>query len=111
MSGVQWTSPNFVSLADYDNDGDLDVYYSTKAGKTNALFRNEGGGIYDMINGLSVTASSSASYSHAWGDIDGDGQCKARRRCPPLASLLSPHSTRRFTGPLHCHRLQPTCDL
>ncbi len=62
-----------ASWADYDEDGDPDLYVANDFGKNN-LYRNEGGGkfrdveeelgVEDTGNGMSVT----------WEDVDGDGR-------------------------------------
>jgi len=60
------------SWADYDNDGDLDVYLCND-GANNALFRNDGGLNFTKITGDPVTLANSHSFSSAWSDIDNDG--------------------------------------
>ena len=61
-----------VAWADYDNDGDLDLYLSNFFNEANKLFRNDGGGSFtdvttsplnDAGNGLGID----------WGDYDNDG--------------------------------------
>lgn len=60
------------SWADYDNDGDLDVYLCND-GSDNALFRNDGNFNFTEITGDPVTMTNSHSFSSAWSDIDNDG--------------------------------------
>lgn len=60
------------SWADYDNDGDLDVYLCND-GSDNALFRNDGNFNFTKITGDPVTMTNSHSFSSAWSDIDNDG--------------------------------------
>jgi len=60
------------SWADYDNDGDLDVYLCND-GSDNALFRNDGNFNFTKITGDPVTMTNSHSFSAAWSDIDNDG--------------------------------------
>jgi hypothetical protein len=63
------------SWADYDNDGDLDLYVAnaSTSGQKNFLFRNEGDGQFarvvegDLVNDVAV------SQTAAWGDYDNDG--------------------------------------
>ena len=69
--------------ADYDNDGDLDLYMSNGVVGTNRLYRNNGdttfdnvestAGVDDMANGKGVT----------WGDYDGDGNVDLYVTNPP----------------------------
>ncbi|MEO5572174.1 MAG: FG-GAP-like repeat-containing protein [Bacteroidia bacterium] len=60
------------SWADYDNDGDLDVFLSND-GSSNALFRNNGNFIFTKITGDTVSNTNAHSLSSAWSDIDNDG--------------------------------------
>ena len=61
-----------ISMAwgDYDNDGDLDLYLTTR--RENRLYRNNGNGRF-----TEVAASAGVDYSGGsqalWGDYDGDG--------------------------------------
>jgi len=64
------------SWADYDNDGDLDIYVTDfKSGETNVLYRNNGDGTFtDVAADAGVAGSPSVRSSTAcWGDYDGDG--------------------------------------
>ena len=67
--------------ADFDNDGDLDVFvangdlYGTSLGpnQTSCLFRNQGNGRFTkMLEGALVT-DRGISMGGAWGDYDNDG--------------------------------------
>jgi enediyne biosynthesis protein E4 len=60
------------SWADYDNDGDLDVFVANDAAN-NALFRNEGNFTFTKIAADTVSTSGGNSFSSAWSDIDNDG--------------------------------------
>lgn len=58
--------------ADYDNDGDLDLFVGFKAGMPNRLYRNDGRKFVEVgadlkINDLTDTRAA------AWGDFNGDG--------------------------------------
>ena len=60
--------------ADYDNDGDMDLYLGNVGG--NALFRNDGNDQFvDVASGANVRDSGSGwiTASVAWADYDGDG--------------------------------------
>ena len=62
--------------ADYDNDGDLDVYLM-RGGWENpirpSLLRNEGNGTFTDVTEASGVGTPIASQSAAWGDYDNDG--------------------------------------
>jgi hypothetical protein len=65
-------------VADYDNDGDLDVYITrtnTSTGTippTNLLLRNDGGAFTD-VSAMSGTDDDGYAEGSAWADYDGDG--------------------------------------
>ncbi len=60
------------SWADYDNDGDLDVFLANDGG-SNALFRNDGNFNFVKIINDTVSKTNGHSFSSAWSDIDNDG--------------------------------------
>ena len=62
-----------VSWADYDDDGDLDLFVAN-FDTENHLYQNDGNGILipDSVSGLS-SIRSGASKGHTWGDYDLDG--------------------------------------
>ncbi len=63
---------NGPSVADYDNDGDLDLFVANYG--PNFLFRNDGGGRFtDVAAALGVAGGERATPS-AWGDYDNDGR-------------------------------------
>ena len=59
------------SAADFDNDGDLDLYVLNYG--PNVLYRNNGDGTFTDISKSSGLANSSWSLSAPWFDYDGDG--------------------------------------
>jgi enediyne biosynthesis protein E4 len=57
------------SWADYDNDGDLDVYI---CGFNSLLYRNDGSGFAKITAG-NIGRSGITGFGCAWGDYDNDG--------------------------------------
>jgi hypothetical protein len=61
-----------IAAADYDQDGDQDIYLANDFGR-NVLLRNRGDGVFDDIakeaNALAISGGMSATF----GDVDGDG--------------------------------------
>ena len=66
-----------ASWADYDNDGDLDLYvgneYSFKLGTHCQLFRNEGDGTFAEVGKEAGVGNLRYAKSVIWGDYDHDG--------------------------------------
>ncbi|MEM6795452.1 MAG: CRTAC1 family protein [Acidobacteriota bacterium] len=60
-----------VSFADYDNDGDTDVYLLQRG--QNRLLRNRGDGRFDDVTALAGVGDPGQGQSAAWGDFDFDG--------------------------------------
>lgn len=61
------------SWADYDDDGDLDLFIAN-FDKENLLFANDGSGHLEPLKtGILVSEKKGASKGHAWGDYDNDG--------------------------------------
>ncbi len=58
--------------ADYDDDGDLDLFV-TNYGGPNRLYRNDGRGVFEEVAEQAGVAGSIWSTGAAWGDIDRDG--------------------------------------
>ncbi len=58
--------------ADYDNDGDVDLYVTNRGG--NILYRNEGNGTFADVTATAGVRASAWSTAAAWGDVDGDGR-------------------------------------
>ncbi|MBC8472582.1 MAG: CRTAC1 family protein [Planctomycetes bacterium] len=59
------------SAADFDSDGDLDVYVTNYG--PNVFYRNNGDGTFTDISATSGLADSKWSLAGAWFDYDGDG--------------------------------------
>jgi hypothetical protein len=67
---------NCAAWADYDNDGDLDVYVtadSTGHPRLNAFYRNNGDGSFQRITEGDAASDLEPSSSAAWADYDNDG--------------------------------------
>lgn len=82
---VNSTGPAF---ADYDNDGDLDIYIPAEAlaaGINNRLWENDGTGRFtNVAEQRGVANHGSFSRGASWGDFDGDGdQDLAVSNMPP----------------------------
>ena len=62
-----------ASWADYDNDGDLDLYVGNNIGQPNYLYRNEGGGNFTSIQNDPAVSYHGYSHGVSWADYDNDG--------------------------------------
>lgn len=62
-----------ATWADYDNDGDLDVYIATWWNQRNLFFTNNGNGTFTRVTTGHVATVTSYSEAGSWGDYDGDG--------------------------------------
>ena len=60
--------------ADYDEDGDLDLFVANQRGADNHLFRNDGGDGFTRIAEGPPVRDGGRSFSAAWVDVDGDGR-------------------------------------
>jgi len=62
------------SLADYDNDGDLDLYFTVlSASDAPRLYRNEGKWSFTDVTDLEGLGGGDTSWQAAWADFDNDG--------------------------------------
>lgn len=62
--------------ADFDNDGDLDLYvccWVSSGTVANRFYRNDGGGNFTEVTNNTITATPHASNACLWADADGDG--------------------------------------
>lgn len=60
--------------ADYDNDGDLDVYVTTEGGQNNNFYLNNGDGTFTRIDDTVVNNTNMrATWGATAGDYDNDG--------------------------------------
>ena len=65
-----------AEIADFDGDGDEDVFLTHLDGETNTLYRNEGEGFFDDIStesGLGIPSRKWTGFGTAWVDFDNDG--------------------------------------
>jgi hypothetical protein len=61
-----------VAVADYDNDGNVDIYITCVG--ANRLFRNMGNGKFSDVTGRTGVGDTGFSTSAAWFDYDNDGR-------------------------------------
>ena len=61
------------SWADYDNDGDFDLFVANWDGENNQLYRNDGDGTFSRVTSGQIVNDGGSSVSGAWGDYDNDG--------------------------------------
>ncbi len=62
-----------AAVADFDNDGDIDIFVPNAAGVPDQLYRNLGTGQFEEIAGLVGLASIDRSRLALWFDYDADG--------------------------------------
>ncbi len=68
-----------ITAADFDEDGDLDVYVSNYRLQPNILWRNDGTGVFEDVAATYGVAGDGeqGAWGHtigsAWGDLDNDG--------------------------------------
>jgi hypothetical protein len=60
-----------VAVADYDNDGDLDLFVASYG--PDVLWQNQGNGTFRNVAGGTPLAADAHSVAAAWGDYDNDG--------------------------------------
>lgn len=78
------TATSSGTWADYDNDGDLDLFVASRLhgdslilpgnlGWRNSLFRNNGDGTFTDVTGAAGVGGTLSSMTSVWGDFDNDG--------------------------------------
>ena len=77
QAGVDDTQGAWASLfADYDNDGDPDLYLTRDGwfgNKPNTLYRNNGDGTFSDVTQAAEVGGSGSSFCATFGDFDNDG--------------------------------------
>ena len=100
-----------ISTADFDEDGDLDIYASNYRLQPNGLWVNDGkGNITDQAAAYGATGNSGHTIGSAWGDMDNDGHldifaANFSHAGQPAAGFL------RNTGPSGEYKFQQTKSL
>lgn len=61
-----------IAAADYDNDGDIDLFITTEKNISNQLYRNDGNGNFEEVAEEVGLASISRARSALWFDFNGD---------------------------------------
>lgn len=67
------TASRSANWADYDNDGDLDLFVTRESQHINNLFRNNGNGGFVKVNNDPATSEVLSSITASWGDVNNDG--------------------------------------
>ena len=76
LDGADWQeSYSTPTLGDYDNDGDLDLFYTIVNPGTEyaRLYRNDGNWSFTNVTAAEGLSSIGSTYQAAWGDYDNDG--------------------------------------
>jgi len=68
---AQTSGSNGPSVADFDRDGDLDLFVASYG--PNFLYRNDGGGRFTEVAARVGVAGGALATPSRWGDIDNDG--------------------------------------
>ncbi|MBT8243989.1 MAG: VCBS repeat-containing protein [Winogradskyella sp.] len=61
-----------ISIADYDNDGDLDFFVGTEFNSANQLYQNDGNGFFQEVAMSSGITSTYRNRAALWFDYNGD---------------------------------------
>lgn len=61
-----------ASWADYDNDGDFDLFVANGQQQANFLYQNQGNGAFVKITSGALVTEAASSQGSSWGDFDND---------------------------------------
>ncbi|NPD85471.1 T9SS type A sorting domain-containing protein [Lentimicrobium sp. L6] len=67
------TPSDGASCADYDNDGNTDVFIVNWYNMNNLLYKNMGEGVFNKIDTGLIATNGGYSETASWGDADNDG--------------------------------------
>jgi Tol biopolymer transport system component len=67
------TSSTMSCWADYDGDGDLDAFVVNRDGEDDALYRSDGGGTFERVEGGPPVSNGGQGRACGAADADGDG--------------------------------------
>ena len=91
-----------ASWADYDNDGDMDVFLGHAGGPrgvANYLYRNDGDGRFTRITSGPIATDLDGTLGSGWGDYDNDGDIDLLvANGGPLDKLYSNNGDGTFTS-------------
>jgi len=62
-----------MDWADYDNDGNLDLFIANEENENNHLFNSNGDGTFSQITEGEIVNNNGASFGSSWADYDNDG--------------------------------------
>ncbi|MEM6369845.1 MAG: FG-GAP-like repeat-containing protein [Myxococcota bacterium] len=84
---VSSVESNEMAFADYDNDGDVDLFYPTGSGDFSHLWRNDEGTFVDTATAAGIDNIDELKAA-AWGDYDNDGDLDLYLGCHGCPNLM-----------------------